>query len=204
MGTAAYPTRADVQRLGSLGKQCIQHRGSIREEIAGNRLVFRLLTGHFLNATCTETVKRGLWIGHENGRVRGYYKLTALCHIGVQQCQELELPGGRQRRFGFVHQIQGVCSKAVLEQREERLPMRLLMQRHAAVGAIRPGSRVSISVAKLKLQLPPSEFFSPMLISFLIRARRYHFDQVQRTDLMQTRAEYPRGDASGKIPSPRS
>src|SRR4051812_35030532 len=60
-------------------------------------------------------------------------RLRIFLQISAQQQQQRQLTLRRQRRLRLIHQVETFVGETVLEQREERLPMRLLVQRLSAV-----------------------------------------------------------------------
>ena len=65
-------------------------------------------------------------------------KLRAAFDQLPHPAQQVHLPRGRQRRFGLVENVKSVAEKAVFEQREETLAVRLLVERAVAVVAEHP------------------------------------------------------------------
>ena len=72
----------------------------------------------------------------EFGRTDGdrHDELRTFVHQVVNAGQHRELALRRQRRFGFVEDVQAVAAKAIGHQGQERLAMRLLVQGAPTIG----------------------------------------------------------------------
>jgi hypothetical protein len=96
-------------------------------------VVLRIAIGNLLDGVTIETEQHRARIGQDDWRMRGDQELrTCGPSQVVNDLQERELALRRERRFGFVEDEHALL-EAVCEQRQERLAMRLRMQRLAAV-----------------------------------------------------------------------
>jgi hypothetical protein len=81
-----------------------------------------------------ELVDPRLRVGEEDRSVGRDDELAALPHQITHPAQHAHLPERRQRRLGLIEHIQPVATEAMQGKCDERLAMRLLVERSAAIG----------------------------------------------------------------------
>jgi hypothetical protein len=105
------------------------------EEVARDQEVLRVAVVDPFDTLAVETIDDGAGVAEDDRRMRGDEELrvSGLRQV-AQQPEERQLPLGRERRLRFVQQVDALL-EPVCEERHERLAVRLLVQRSAAIGA---------------------------------------------------------------------
>jgi len=123
---------------GGRAVQLGQHPLAGHQELAGDEVVLGILVIHPPHAVFVQQQDFGPGVAHEDGRVRGHQELAALPHQVVHAREHRKLAAGRERRLGLVQNVEPAAVQAVHEHRQERLSVRLLVQRGAAERAREP------------------------------------------------------------------
>lgn len=109
-----------------------EHAFRIGEEIACDEVMLRVLVCDLLDAVCGELEDARIGVGHKDRRMRGHDELRAFGYQVMNPGEHRQLALGRERRLGFVEDVQTLSAEALSHQGEKGFAMRLFVQRAPA------------------------------------------------------------------------
>jgi len=136
-------------------KQLAKESFPMQEKITREPIVLGFLVFNLLNSGVRELIEEGPRVGQENRRMSCHQELRALLLELMDSGQQCQLAGRRKGGFRLVQKIKPVGAEPVLNESQEGLAMRLLMERFAAVrpDERRASPRLTIEVLNLRCHI---------------------------------------------------
>ena len=91
--------------------------------------MLRFSVGGLSNPFRIAVQNAGVGVGHENGGMRGDEKLGILVDEVVDSAHKGQLAGRGESSFRLVEDVESLSGEAIHDERKERLPVRLFVER---------------------------------------------------------------------------